>query len=139
MVLPLYTIDGTLTSLQFIQGDGSKRLLSGGRKQGAAIPVAGRGDTATRLLLVEGWATGASVHALEPGALVMAAVDSGNLAKVAMTARSRWPGLPIVICADADPVGEKAARAAARAVGGTVAMPPAGDFNDAANAARGQA
>ena len=139
LVLPLYTIDGTLTSLQFIQGDGAKRLLSGGRKQGACIPVAGTADTAPRLLIAEGWATAASVHTLEPDALVLAAVDAANLAAVAMAARSRWPGLPIVICADADPVGEKAARAAARAVGGTVAMPPAGDFNDAANAARGQA
>ncbi|QIT56899.1 hypothetical protein HC341_17870 [Aquisalimonas sp. 2447] len=137
LVLPLFTLAGALASLQFIDGDGGKRLLSGGRKQACAIPVAGKGANAPRLLITEGWATAASVHALEPYALVLAAVDAGNLAAVAMAARSRWPGLPIVLCADADPVGEKASRAAARAVGGTVAMPPTGDFNDYAQ--RGQA
>lgn len=138
LVLALYDFERRLSSLQFIDGDGGKRLLSGGRKRGCFVPVAGRADTASRLLLCEGWATGASLHQLDGTALVLAAVDANNLQPVAEGARRRWPRLPLVVCADADPVGERKARAAALAVGGQVAIPDAGDFNDAAQAARGK-
>ncbi len=138
LVFPLYDFDRRLNSLQFIDRGGGKRLLSGGRKRGCFIPVAGRADAASRLLLCEGWATGASLHQLDGTALVLAAIDANNLQPVAEGARRRWPRLPLVVCADADPVGERKARAAALAVGGQVAMPDAGDFNDAAQAARGE-
>ena len=48
LVLPVVTLAGELTSLQFIGPDGSKRLLAGGRKRGCCIPVAG--DMACPLL-----------------------------------------------------------------------------------------
>ncbi len=123
LVLPLYTFDRRLASLQFIDGDGGKKLLSGGRKRGAFIPVAGRADAAHRLLIAEGWATGASLHRLDPEALVLASVDAHNLQAVATGARAQWPDMPIVVCSDDDAVGEQKARAAGLAVGGRVAMP----------------
>ncbi|MCG5548890.1 toprim domain-containing protein [Halorhodospira halochloris] len=137
LVLPVYGFDRCLTSLQFIAPDGAKKLLTGGRKGGCFIPVAGKAATATRLLLCEGWATGATLHQLDPAALVLAAVDAHNLQAVAVGAHRAWPQLPIVVCADRDPVGESKARAAAIAVGGLVAMPQSGDFNDAMLAAKG--
>ncbi|WP_201174178.1 toprim domain-containing protein [Halorhodospira halophila] len=138
LVLPLYDFDGRLNSLQFIYSDGSKRLLSGSRKRGCFIPVAGRAGTASRLLLCEEWATGASLRQLDPPTLVLAAVDANNLRPVAEGARRRWPRLPLVVYADADAQGERKARLAALAVGGHVAIPDVGDMNDAAQAARGE-
>ncbi len=137
MCLPVVDFERALWSLQFIEADGSKRLLRGGRKAGRFIPVHEPAEPA-RVLLCEGWATGATLAEHEPGALVLAAIDAGNLRAVAVGARRRWPGLPMVVCGDCDPPGIEAANRAARAAGAMVAFPefPPGatgtDFNDLA-------
>jgi len=142
LVLPVIDIDiSKISSLQFIDGGGCKRLLRGGRKQGCAIPVTGPvPDDAERILITEGWSTGMSVSEMEPGAPVVAAIDAGNLKPVAQALNKRWPGAEIVVCGDIDEseTGQKAAKSAARAVGGLVAFPclpdgwTYGDFNDVA-------
>jgi putative DNA primase/helicase len=137
LCLPVVDTDGALWSLQFIEADGAKRLLKGGRKAGNHIPVQ-LPAAPSRMLICEGWATGATLAESEPEALVLAAIDAGNLEAVAVAARSRWPGLPMVICGDADPAGIAAATKAARTAGVLLAFPefPPGaagtDFNDAA-------
>ena len=140
LCLPVVDFDSALWSLQFIEASGSKRLLRGGRKAGNFVPVHEPQDPA-RLLLCEGWATGCTLSEHDPVALVLAAVDSGNLLAVAVGARRQWPGLDMVICGDRDPAGIEAANRAARAAGALVAFPefPPGygppehsDFNDLA-------
>jgi putative DNA primase/helicase len=137
LCLPLVDTARALWSLQFVDADGSKRLLRGGRKAARFIPVH-EPPEAERLLLCEGWATGATLAEHEPGALVLAAVDAGNLPAVAVAARRRWPSLSMVICGDADPAGVEAANRAARASGAAVALPEflpgavGTDFNDLA-------
>lgn len=137
LALPVYDFDGCLWSLQFISPDGDKKLLKGGRKKGCFIPVAGR-MPASRVLICEGWATGATLAENEPSALVLAAVDAGNLKAVATGARNQWPDAEIIVCADADEIGREKGRAAAIAAGALFAVPefPAGvegtDFNDLA-------
>jgi len=77
------------------------------------------------------------------GQQVAVAFNAGNLKPVAQALRQKWPNRPLVLYADDDAKtsgnpGLAAAREAAQAVGGTVAMPdfgpnrPAGatDFND---------
>lgn len=131
LVLPVATLDGTLTSLQFIGPDGTKRLLRGGRKRGCGILAADPPDP-SRLLISEGWATAASLAEADPAARVVAAVDAGNLEPVARAALALWPDLPIVVAGDADPVGRRYAHAAAHAVGGAVLIPERDgcDWND---------
>lgn len=137
LVLPLFDFDANLHSLQFIGPDGDKKLLKGGRKRECFIPVSGR-MPAARVLICEGWATGATLAESEPDALVLAAVDAHNLEAVATGARKKWPGAEIVICGDCDPVGEAKARQAAKSARALVAFPdfPANaqgsDFNDLA-------
>lgn len=137
LCLPVVDFDAALWSLQFIEANGSKRLLKGGRKAGNLIPVHEPVEP-TSLLLCEGWATGATLAEWEPDARVLAAIDAGNLLHVALEARNRWPELEMVICGDADPAGVKAANRAARAARTLVAFPefPPGtegtDFNDLA-------
>jgi putative DNA primase/helicase len=140
LVLPVTDFAGQLHSLQFIDGEGSKMLLKDGRKRGHFIHVAGLLPLTGRVLICEGWATGATLAQMEPQALVLAAIDAGNLAPVAIGARQRWPAADIVVCADADPVGTTKARSAAIAAGALWTVPefPEGtngsDFNDLAAA-----
>lgn len=142
LILPIIDGRGELTSLQFISPNGEKKLLSGGKKRGNHIPV----NSPThyfRLLICEGFATGATLAEAEPTAKVIAAVDAGNLESVAVHARANHPGLEIVICADADPVGLEKARKAAIRAGADMAVPefPPGvkgtDFNDLVSLAGG--
>lgn len=145
LTLPVVAFAGRLTSLQFIATDGGKLLLSGGRKRGCFIPVAGDMENPARVILCEGWATGCTLVEDEPAALVLAAIDAGNLEPVALAARRRWPSLELVIAGDDDRLttgnpGATKAKAAAIASGALLALPqwPEGapehltDFNDLA-------
>ncbi len=120
LVIPVR--EGTaLHSLQFIDGDGTKRFLTGGRKRGCYYSI-GKAEGAIALCIAEGFATGATIHQAT-GYLVAVAFDAGNLEAVAVTLRTKFPTLPIILCADADPVGLSRASAAAQAVNGRVAVP----------------
>lgn len=135
LVLPVTTLAGELVSLQFIAADCGKILLAGGRKRGCGIVVA---DPANpwRVVVCEGWATGASLAEADPAARVLAAVDAGNLMPVAVAVRDHWPNADIVIAGDADDVGRRAAHAAAHAARGLVLLPEGDglDWNDVAAA-----
>lgn len=134
LVVPLRDGDGVLWSLEFVAADGVKRFLSGGRKRGCYFPI---GRVSDKLLVAEGFATAASLHEAT-GYAVAVAFDAGNLQPVARVLRAKFPHAQITICADNDTgtpgnPGLTKATAAAAAVGGRVAVPPAGqDFNDVA-------
>jgi putative DNA primase/helicase len=145
LTLPVTDIKGNLTSLQFIAADGGKLLLSGGRKQGCFIPVAGGLDNPSRVIICEGWATGCTLAEDEPDALVLAAIDAGNLEPVSIAARHRWPRAELVIAGDDDRLtegnpGAAKAKAAALASNALLALPEwpedapqhLTDFNDLA-------
>ncbi len=145
LTLPVMDFTGRLTSLQFIAADGGKRLLTGGRKQGCYIPVAGDMANPSRIIICEGWATGCTLAENEPIALVLAAIDAGNLEPVASAARHRWPTGELVIAGDDDRLtdgnpGATKAKAAAIASGALLALPQwpedapkhLTDFNDLA-------
>ena len=91
LVLPVVDFQESITSLQFIAGDGTKRLLAGGRKQGSFIPVADRLADSEQIIICEGWATGCTLAEQETEYSVLAAIDAGNLLSVAVGARERWP------------------------------------------------
>jgi len=145
LTLPVMDVTGRLTNLQFIAADGSKRLLSGGRKRGCFIPVAGDIKNPACVIICEGWATGCTLAEDEPAVLVLAAIDAGNLKLVALSARRRWPSAELVIAGDDDRLtagnpGATKAKAAAMASGALLALPQwpedtpkhLNDFNDLA-------
>src|SRR5690606_19668878 len=130
LVVPMRDSRGLLHSLQFIDGDGNKRFLSGGRKYGCYFAIGGAGEA---FCIAEGYATGATVY--ESTGLSMAvAFDAGNLMPVAQAIRSKFPEAEITLCADNDKntpgnPGLTKAKEAAVAVGALLAVPPcAGDF-----------
>lgn len=132
LVVPLRDGAGVLHSLQFIDGDGGKRFLSGGRMQGCYHSI---GVLTETLCIAEGYATGASIYEAA-GHAVAVAFNCGNLLAAARVLRQKYPALKIIICADNDTQtdgnpGLTKAREAAAAIGGFLAVPPCnGDFND---------
>lgn len=147
LTVPVRKADGRLVSLQFIEGEGGKRFLAGGEKQGCFFPIPAKdGDKTGPLLIGEGVATVLSA-CQATGCAGLAAFDAGNLLPVAEAARSRSPERELVLLADNDVgraggnIGVEKATEAAAAVGGLLAVPPAHegrstDFNDL-HAARG--
>lgn len=128
LVVPLRDVDGTLHSLQFIAGDGRKTFLTGGRKRGCYHAI---GKPAAALCICEGYATGATIYR-DTGHATAVAFDAGNLQPVARVLRQKFPRLTLVIAADNDTEtpgnpGVTAAQAAARAVGGVLAVPTFGE------------
>lgn len=137
LVVPVRADAGGLVGLQFIQPDGTKRFLAGTPKAGSYHRITGSME---RVLICEGYATGASLHEAT-GCAVAIAFDAGNLMAVATTLRDKLPDAELVLCADDDRhtegnPGKTKATAAARAVGGLLAVPTfhaddnGTDFND---------
>lgn len=124
LVIPARDATGKLWTLQFIDVAGNKRFLTGGRKRGCYYAI---GQPRGVLCLVEGYATGASVH-VATGYAVAICFDAGNLEPVAKAMRAKFPDSLLILVADNDigtegNPGVSRATAAARAVRGEVVIP----------------
>ena len=126
LVIPLRDAVGKLWSVQFIKANGDKRFLKGGKVTGCYFAL-GTPKGATAAYTAEGFATAATIHEATRHP-VAAAFDAGNLGAVTQTLRAKLPTLPIIVGGDDDYLtpgnpGLTKATAAARAVGGLLAMP----------------
>jgi putative DNA primase/helicase len=142
LLVPMRDTAGKLWGLQSIYPDGTKRFMPRQRVQGCYHAI---GKPSGRLLVCEGYATGATLHE-QTGDAVAVAFNAGNLLAVARALRAKFPDVDLVLCADDDwqtegNPGLTKAREAAAAVGGRLAVPdftglPRGpkdtDFNDLA-------
>ena len=140
LMIPVRDASGTMQSLQTIAPDGAKRFQTGGQMTGGYHAI-GRPTTGC-IVVCEGYATGASIHAAT-GHAVAVAFNAGNLQAVAQALHRKYPSLPILVAADDDwqtegNPGITKARQAAMAVGGQMVAPlftcqrpaKATDFND---------
>ena len=140
LLVPLRDTAGVLHSLQTITPDGDKRFR--GRMKGCYHAIGNVSQTGVFIVVCEGYATGASIYEAT-GYAVAVAFNAGNLMAVATALHSKYPDLGVLVAADDDHhtegnPGISAARAAALAVGGYVAVPDFGpdrpdgatDFND---------
>lgn len=137
LVVPI-TVGDSLVSLQFIQKSGEKRFLKNGEIKGGHFLI---GQPKDRILICEGFATGASLHEAT-GHAVAVALNAGNLLTVAKAFREKFPKIEIVLCADNDVregggenTGVVFAKKAASEVNAAVAIPQMEDgrkcdFND---------
>ncbi|MGZ4993412.1 MAG: DUF3987 domain-containing protein, partial [Methylobacter sp.] len=127
LLIPIYSADGKIWTLEAINPEGEKDYLKGGRKRDGFHPL-GKIRGSSRVLIGEGLATVAAVHAVD-GAPAVAAMDAGNLSAVALAVRSMAPNAELILLADNDikadgsNPGLRAATEAAQAVGGVVAVP----------------
>lgn len=147
LVVPVLDASGKVQSLQFIAGDGGKLFLKDGRTAGGYYPIAAKdGGKAGPLVIAEGYATAASIHAAT-GYAVLVAFNAGNLRAVAEMARDKYADREIILAADYDAPSDKypapggiglaKATEATRAVNGLLAVPRREgreklDFNDLA-------
>ncbi|MBT2180998.1 DUF927 domain-containing protein [Ralstonia pickettii] len=100
VLIAMYGVDGKLWNLQRIHADGKKLFLPGGRVSDC-FHLVGSIDGAARLLIAEGYATGATLHEAS-GYPVAVAFNADNLRHVAEALRRQYPDLPIAVCADDD-------------------------------------
>jgi putative DNA primase/helicase len=147
VIVPVYSPDGQLTTLQFISKEGDKKFLYGGRIDSCyAIISRSRPSLSGPIAICEGYATAASIHAATEWPVVVA-FNSGNLLPVAQVIRRKFPEARLVICADNDQWTERPVKnpglfygmQAAQAVNGHLALPEfkrtetkPTDFNDLA-------
>ncbi|NCC62445.1 MAG: toprim domain-containing protein, partial [Verrucomicrobiae bacterium] len=101
--VPAYDAQGKQWTMQYINDHGVKRFAKNSKKEGCFHVVGGMKalDQAQTLIIVEGYATAASI-AETMKLPVVAAFDSGNLVHVAESLREKFPDKPIVIAGDDD-------------------------------------
>lgn len=129
VIVPLRDPDGNLTSLEFIADNGDKQFLYGGRVKSCFYLIGEPGDF---LCIAEGFATAASIHEAT-GYPVAVAFSAGNLRPLAQALRAKYPNARMVMAGDHDETGrgQAAAKEAAEAIGGAVAIPETpSDWND---------
>jgi phage/plasmid primase-like uncharacterized protein len=143
LLVPIFDVEGKLWNLQTIDTTGEKRFLPGGRVKGCFSWIGDNWPVSDRIVICEGWATGASIFEADNTAAVIVALNAGNLEPVARAVRAVKSDAGIVIAADDDwrtagNPGLSKARAAAALIGAGVAVPEfpesrpesATDFND---------
>lgn len=125
LVLPVVDLAGYLRGVQYIQPGGTKRFIADMKKAGGYIPVAARPDGSRPLWICEGWGTACALQIVRTEVCCIAGLDAGNLASVALAARSKWPALDLVICPDFDAVGRRKGQEAAEKARAYLLPPPA--------------
>lgn len=103
LVVPLRDAAGVIHSLQYIAEDGTKRFLTGGRMSGGYFAI---GKSRGKIYIVEGFATGATVHEVAREAVAVA-FNAGNLEAVAKALKEKYPDATLVIAGDDDSHTEK--------------------------------
>lgn len=132
LLVPLFDAEGRLWSVQRIYlgkddvgaDTWHKRHLKGGMKAGCFLML---GQPSGRVLVCEGYATGASLYQCT-GHAVAVAFDAAGLLRVSAILKAKYPGCQVVIAADNDAFkdgnpGLTAARKAAKKNGVPVVYP----------------
>jgi putative DNA primase/helicase len=128
LLIPVYSIQGDMQSIQFIDVDGNKKFLKGGKMSGGCHFI-GEVSMDMPVYISEGYATAVSVYE-DTQCLSIVAFNAGNLINVAKDLRAQFPDIEIVIAGDCDEVGKKYAEKASQAVNGSVLIPSFADNPD---------
>ena len=132
LMAPLYSSEGKIASLQYIDNEGGKLYHSGGQT-GGCFWMVGTTDEPGVLYIAEGFATAATIHQIT-GRPCVVAYSASNLVPVTGTMRERYGSTQeIVIVADNDAsgTGQKYADQASAKHGARVVVTPIdGDAND---------
>ncbi|KFK94285.1 primase-helicase zinc-binding domain-containing protein, partial [Serratia sp. Ag2] len=130
---------GIVAAAQTITPTGEKRQVTDGAKRGAFHILSEAPQQSQTVILAEGLATALSVHLMRPDAVVVVAIDAGNLLLVAEVIRRKYPDAQVIIAGDNDwhlpgeldehgrpkkNGGKIGAEKAAAAVSGWVSVPP---------------
>jgi len=139
LLVPMRDKLGEIVNLQGIGPDGTKRFLVGGKVRGCFALVRHVDkpwrELGERIAIGEGYASVFSYCRLHSGCRGVAALSASNLPAVAKLFRAQFPSAEIVVAADQDYPGARAAGEACIAIGATVHCPGFGragivDWND---------
>jgi putative DNA primase/helicase len=125
LLIPVCSVQGDYQSIQFINPDGQKWFLKGGKTKGGCHFI-GEISMNKPVYIAEGYATAYSVYK-DTGCLSIVAFNASNLVPVAVDLRKHLPAHEIVIASDCDPIGQKFAIQASQEVNGSVLIPDFGD------------
>jgi phage/plasmid primase-like uncharacterized protein len=130
LMVPLYSANGELASIQYIGSDGDKKYHAGCATGGKYWLI---GEVKNTIYIAEGFATAATIHeATGEGCVV--AYSASNLPPVTEAIRQKYgatQNICIVADNDASQVGQKYADQASAKYGVRVVIPPIpGDAND---------
>ncbi len=132
LAVPATDVHGNICGYERISESGEKRYMPGSRMSGA-MHILSEVLPEERVWVTEGYATAASVMEAT-GEPTVCAFSAGNLKRVALALRERFPRAHIWIAADHDAsgVGQRTGREAAQAVGGQCRYPESvgDDWND---------
>lgn len=128
LLIPIYSVLGDMQSIQSIDAHGNKQFLKGGKVSGGCHFI-GEIVNGKPIYIAEGYATATSVYE-DTKCLTIVAFNAANLINVATDLRAQLTKSEIVIAGDADPVGQKYAEKAAKAVNGTTLIPNFGSNPD---------
>jgi putative DNA primase/helicase len=135
LMLPLFSPDGELSSLQYIDESGGKLYHAGGQT-GGMYWMLGTLDQPGVLYIAEGFATAATIHQTTNRPCIVA-YSAGNLVPVTGSLREQMPNQEMVIVADNDAsgIGQRyAEQASAKHGARMILIPTPGDANDYAQA-----
>ena len=118
LLVPLRNVHGEVCNLQGIDAAGEKRFLFGAQTKGAFCCVGEWNREAPPELIAigEGWSTTAAFITMRPAYHGVAAMSAGNLLATAEIIRDKFPKARILILADQDAPGVRAAQQAAYAI-----------------------
>jgi putative DNA primase/helicase len=134
LLIPVFDMSGNLRSWQPIKADGTKLWPYGtDRSTALQFTIGDLKAGVAVIVVVEGYATGATIHEAT-GLPVVVAFDAAGLKRIAALLRVAFPDAVLIFAGDNDAsgTGQKAARDAAAEVGGLAFCPPVtgADWND---------
>lgn len=98
IIVPV-AVNNQVTSLQFINKDGSKKFLSGGKIKGGWFMI--EGENSDIIYIAEGYSTATSIH-MATGKTVYVAFNAGNIYEVATHVKNENKNKRIIIAGDDD-------------------------------------
>jgi len=122
LLIPVCSVQGDYQSIQFINPDGQKWFLQGGKTKGGCHFI-GEILMSKPVYIAEGYATAYSVYE-DTECLSIVAFNATNLVPVAVELRKHLPDIEIIIAGDIDQTGKHYAELASRAVVGLTSFPP---------------
>jgi putative DNA primase/helicase len=122
LLIPVCSVQGDYQSIQFINPQGQKWFLKGGKTKGGCHFI-GEISMSKPVFIAEGYATAYSVYE-DTGCLSIVAFNAMNLVPVALDLRKHLPDIDIVIAGDCDQTGRQYAELASKAVNGSTTFPP---------------
>lgn len=124
LVVPMFSEDGKLSSLQYISAD-SKKLNHKGAETKAKFWRIGSTELSDKIYLAEGFATAATIYE-EMHAACFISYGSSNFVNVAPILQDQYPNHQLIIVADNDEsgTGQRYAEKCAEIYGARYVMPP---------------